>query len=80
MTGKGGVRVCFPYINFSTVPIVPQQSSHHVLNKYLTSTDIISDTLSNYFMGPIPTNSATLAFSDERGAYGTAMIPMLKRG
>ena len=46
----------------------------------LTFTVIISDPLSNSFMGPVPSNSATLLLRSERSSSRTAMITMSKMG
>ena len=49
-------------------------------SKDLPFTVIISDPLSNSFMGPVPINDATLLLRYERRTSGTATIPMLKKG
>ena len=45
----------------------------------LPFTAIISNPLSNSFMGPVPTNAAVLSLRYERRTSGTTMIPMSKR-
>ena len=46
----------------------------------LTFTIIISDPLSNSFVGPVPTKSAALSLRDESRTSGTTTIPMSKKG
>ena len=80
-TGSGGGKEFSAPIPMSVLYIKFLGRLHTMdESKGLPSNIIIYNTLSNYFVGPLPTNASALSLRDKRRIHDTAKIPMLKRG